>query len=379
MLFTEKKLEARLRELSETRYRDAIQLERFAAVEDEEGANGARPPLHSASFELKTGETWSGRDRYLWLSRSIEIPQAWAGKTVLGRFDFGETGGGGNSGFESLLYWNGAPYQGVDSNHQEVFLPDDAAGSTGTMDIRLWSGLEGGGPPRDLKHTVNVAEICWLDEKIDDFYYTGRAVLETVKVLDAGHPDRTNLLRALDRAFLLVDWSVPGSDAYCESVHRAREVLHAELEGMDKQHSVTVTCVGHTHIDVAWLWRLKHTREKCARSFSTVLRLMERFPDYVFLQTQPQLYAYIKQDYPEIYEQIKERVREGRWEIGGGMWLEADCNLTSGESLVRQFLFGTRFMRDEFGVESTYLWLPDVFGYSWALPQICKSPALIRS
>lgn len=122
MLFTEKKLEARLRELSETRYRDAIQLERFAAVEDEEGANGARPPLHSASFELKTGETWSGRDRYLWLSRSIEIPQAWAGKTVLGRFDFGETGGGGNSGFESLLYWNGAPYQGVDSNHQEVFL-----------------------------------------------------------------------------------------------------------------------------------------------------------------------------------------------------------------------------------------------------------------
>jgi alpha-mannosidase len=90
------------------------------------------------------------------------------------------------------------------------------------------------------------------------------------------------------------------------------------------------------------------------------------------LQTQPQLYAYIKEDYPEIYEQIRERVREGRWEIGGGMWLEADCNLTSGESLVRQFLFGTRFMRQEFGVESTYLWLPDVFGYSWALPQILQ-------
>lgn len=372
MFFTESKLEARLRELSETRYRDAIQLGSFSATEDEAGAIGARPPAAAPSFELNTGETWKGRDRYVWLSRSVQIPQEWAGKTVLGRFDFGETGGGNNDGFESLFYWNGSPYQGVDSNHQEVFLPDDAAGTTGRMDIRLWSGLEGGGKPREMKHTVNRAELCWMDEKIDDFYYTGRAVLETIQALDAAHPERIGLLKALDRAFLQVDWSDPGSGAFCKSVHRARELLHTELNGMEKHHPVTITCIGHTHIDVAWLWRLKHTREKCARSFSTVLRLMERFPDYVFLQTQPQLYAYIKQDYPEIYEQIRERIREGRWEIGGGMWLEADCNLTSGESLVRQFLFGTRFIREEFGVESTYLWLPDVFGYSWALPQILR-------
>ncbi|BBI32944.1 alpha-mannosidase [Cohnella abietis] len=372
MLFTEKKLEARLQELNDTRYRDAIPLVSFSAVEDEIGATAARPPVGSPTFELKTGETWKGRDRYIWLSRSIEIPSEWAGKTVLGRFDFGETGGGNNDGFESLLYWNGAPYQGVDSNHQEVFLPDEAAGTTGTMDIRLWSGLDGGGKPREMKHTVNRAELCWLDERIDDFYYTGRAVLETIQALGVAHPDRVGLVKALDRAFLKVDWSQPGSEAYRESVYDAREQLLAELNGFEKHHPVTVTTIGHTHIDVAWLWRLKHTREKCARSFSTVLRLMERFPDYVFLQTQPQLYAYIKQDYPEIYEQIRERVSEGRWEIGGGMWLEADCNLTSGESLVRQFLFGTRFMREEFDVESTYLWLPDVFGYSWALPQILQ-------
>ncbi len=372
MLFTEKKLEARLLELSETRYRDAVPLERFSAVEDEGGATGARPPAGSPTFELKTGETWKGRDRYIWLSRNIKVPKEWAGKTVLGRFDFGETGGGNNDGFESLLYWNGAPYQGVDSNHQEVFLPDEAAGAVGRMDIRLWSGLDGGGKPREMRHTVNRAELCWLDERIDDFYYTGRAVLETIQALGAAHPDRVGLVKALDRAFLKVDWSQPGSDSYRKSVYEAREQLLAELNRFEKHHPVTVTAIGHTHIDVAWLWRLKHTREKCARSFSTVLRLMERFPDYVFLQTQPQLYAYIKRDYPEIYEQIRERVREGRWEIGGGMWLEADCNLTSGESLVRQFLFGTRFMREEFDVESTYLWLPDVFGYSWALPQILR-------
>lgn len=372
MLFTEKKLEARLSELSETRYRDAIPLESFLAVEDEAGENGARPPADKPAFELKTGDTWKGRDRYIWLSRDVVIPKEWAGKTVLGRFDFGETGGGNNEGFEALLYWNGAPYQGVDSNHQEVFLPDGAAGAAGRMDIRLWSGLDGGGKPRDMKHTINRAEICWLDELIDDYYYTGLAVLQTIKLLDASHPDRIGLVKALDRAFLLVDWSNPGSEAFRESVYEARERLLEELNKLEKHHPVTVTAIGHTHIDVAWLWRLKHTREKSARSFSTVLRLMERYPDYVFLQTQPQLYAYIKRDYPEIYEQIRERIREGRWEIGGGMWLEADCNLTSGESLVRQFLFGTRFMREEFNKESSYLWLPDVFGYSWALPQILR-------
>ncbi|MBW7455084.1 alpha-mannosidase [Paenibacillus sepulcri] len=372
MLFAEKKLKARLHELSETRYRNLIPLGSFSAAEDEHGAAGARPMDVPPTFELKTGDSWSGRDRYIWLSRSIEVPQEWNGKTVLALFDFGETGGGNNEGFESLLYWNGTPYQGVDSYHQEVFLPEQSAGTSGRLDIRLWSGLDGGGKPREIKHTINRADLCWLDERVDDFYYTGTAVLETVQVLDAGSPDRMGLIKALDRAFLKVDWSEPGSAAYYDSVYEARELLSAELARFEKHHPVTVTCVGHTHIDVAWLWRLKHTREKSARSFSTVLRLMERFPDYVFLQTQPQLYAYIKQDYPEIYEQIRDRIREGRWEIGGGMWLEADCNLTSGESLVRQFLFGTRFMREEFGVESTYLWLPDVFGYSWALPQILK-------
>ena len=130
--------------------------------------------------------------------------------------------------------------------------------------------------------------------------------------------------------------------------------------------------MGHTHIDVAWLWRLKHTREKAQRSFATILRLMDRYEDYQFLQSQPQLYSYVKEDCPELYKKISKRVEQGRWEPEGGMWLEADCNLPSGESLVRQFLHGIRFFRKEFGKKCRYLWLPDVFGYSWALPQIMK-------
>src|SRR5699024_5950059 len=110
-----------------------------------------------------------------------------------------------------------------------------------------------------------------------------------------------------------------------------------------EEKKITVDVVGHTHIDTAWLWRLRHTREKCARSFSTVNRLMEEYPEYIFLHTQAQQYDFIRQDYPDIFEQIRLRAAEGRWEPAGGMWVECDCNLPSGESIVRQLLYGTRF------------------------------------
>ena len=264
----------------------------------------------------------------------------------------------------------------MDSNHQEVFFPPDLIGQTIKLRFRLWSGLEGGGQPRILDHKFQRAEIAWFDEGTDDLYFTSKAMLETVNMLDRNRPERELLLIALNRAFLEINWSHPGSQAFYNSVYAANHALQRELAQIPHQHPVTIHCIGHAHIDVAWRWRLKHTREKAARTFSTALRLMEQYPDYYFLQTQPQLYDYIKTDYPEIYAQIRPRVQEGRWETEGGAWLEPDCNIPSGESLVRQLLFGTRFFRQEFGTECTYLWLPDVFGYSWALPQILKKSGI---
>ena len=141
---------------------------------------------------------------------------------------------------------------------------------------------------------------------------------------------------------------------------------------MSGHDDIIASSIGHTHIDVAWWWTVSQTREKTARSFSTVLKLMEEYPNYKFMSSQPQLYVFLKERYPEVYEKVKERVKEGRWIPEGGMWLEADCNLTSGESLVRQFLYGKQFFKEEFGIDSKILWLPDVFGYSGALPQIMK-------
>ena len=138
------------------------------------------------------------------------------------------------------------------------------------------------------------------------------------------------------------------------------------------EHAPVVSAVGHTHIDIAWLWTVGQTREKVIRSFSTVLELMERYPDYRFMSSQPILYQFVKEQSPELYARIKERVKEGRWETDGAMWLESDCNLPCGESLVRQIIKGEKFFMDEFGIPSRCLWLPDVFGYSAAIPQILK-------
>ncbi len=371
MFWTMDKLNARIAELSSYRYRDAVPISGFQCATDADGVPGHRPPDKMDEFTLQIGDRWQGRDLYLWLECTVQVPSAWDGRTIVGRFNFGTSGGGNNSGFESLAFVEGVPYQGVDSHHQEIFLSSEMAGRSIKLQFRLWSGLEGGGRPTVQEHVLHQAELTWLDEDTDDLYFTGKATLDTVRILPEESPDRVELLNVLDRAFRLLDWSMPGSDRFYASVQEARSELNQKLNEIErKSNPVTVNCIGHTHIDVAWLWRLKHTREKSARSFSTVLRLMERFPEYIFLQTQPQLYDYLKQDYPELYEQIRQRVAEGRWEVDGAMWLEADCNLSSGESLVRQILQGTRFFQQEFGQECKFLWLPDVFGYSWALPQI---------
>ena len=122
-----------------------------------------------------------------------------------------------------------------------------------------------------------------------------------------------------------------------------------------------MTAVGHAHIDTGWLWPVKETIRKCARTFTTQLDLIDRYPDYVFGASMPQHYQFMKDFYPSIFKRIKAAVKKGQWELQGGMWVEADCNLISGESMVRQLLYGKIFFKKEFGVDVDNLWLPDVF------------------
>lgn len=375
MLHTETKIRQRIEELKGYRYRHIKHFDGFRVKEDVSGkVNPSMPEWTGADDFLQPGERWTGRDRYLWLETKLLLPEEW--KTPVGVFDFGLTGGGYNSGFEAMLYIDDAIYQAVDTNHKEVFFKPEHLGRELTLTFRLWSGLEGGGTPREMEHTYQEAFIALLDDDTDDLIYLSDMVLRAVLSFPEEKPERHDLLAALDEAFLLIDWTEAWSDEFYASIQAACESLNNAIEGMDKNTSLQVSCVGHTHIDTAWLWRLKHTREKASRSFATVLRLMEQFPEYIFLHTQPQQYEYIKEDFPELYAKIKERVKEGRWEIDGGMWVEADCNIPSGESLTRQLLLGRKFMVEEFEKEPKYLWLPDVFGYSWALPQILKKSGI---
>ncbi len=369
MFFTIDKFRRRVEELEGRRYFGNVSIAPFTSME-----GGLSPDEHYHEFpekiqgpEFQLNDIFVGRDRYLWLDKSITLPEKKEGCEIVGLFDFGETGGGHNSGFESLLYVDGQAYQGVDANHNEVFFPEDAGELR--LSFLLWTGLEGGGPHRTFYHQCKRADIAYLHKKTDELYYFARAITETLLLLEKDSEVYEDLKGALDRALNCLNWD---KDAFYPSAETAHDVLMEELDHMEKRTDVTVNVVGHTHIDVAWLWRLKHTREKAQRSFSTVLRLMEKYDEYIFLQTQPQLYKFVKEDCPQLYEGMKKAAAEGRWEPDGGMWVEADCNISSGEALVRQFLHGTRFFEQEFGKKCEYLWLPDVFGYSWALPQILK-------
>ena len=376
MFHTENKLKARINELEPYRYLNRKAIEGWKVKADISKEEKYPPKVDESWSDFPVGSNWEGRDYYLWLVTELQIPVLKEEEDFVLLFYFGKTGPGYCSGFESMIFINDEPYQGVDSNHCEVFIGATYSGQTVRLALKLWSGLEGGGPQQVMYHKFLYADHSMLSPTVDDLYYTSKVMLDTVLLLDSNDPRRFKMLNALERAYEKVDWSEPGGEHFYGSLEEANLLLNGELLGMTKDTPITITAVGHTHIDVAWLWQLKHTREKSARSFSTVLRLMERYPEYIFLQSQPQLYAYIKEDYPEIYEKIKEKIAEGTWEVDGAMWVEADCNISSGESLVRQILHGSRFIKQEFGKETKYLWLPDVFGYSWALPQILKKSGI---
>lgn len=363
-----------IEELRELRYKKLHDIKEFNWFEDD-GRIGNNLP-QGDSVIVEPGFRWKGWDQYNWICATLTIPEELMGDEVVGLFDFGvPSGSGNNSHFESLLYLNGNPYQAADGNHKEVFLNPQVNGSTLDLKFRVWSGLNGGGRPTDMVMEIVRAQFGVLDHDTDALYYLALTALETYEILDSGHEYKEWILNSLVQCFRLLDYTHPGSETFYNSAKEAYTYLEHRLDGRGKP-DVNVTLLGHTHIDVAWLWRLRHTREKAARSFSTVNRLMDRYDHYNFLQTQAQLYEYIKTDYPQIYELIKERVAQGRWEPSGSMWVECDCNVASGESIIRQILVGKNFFKKEFGYDNDFLWLPDVFGYSWAMPQILKKSGI---
>jgi alpha-mannosidase len=223
----------------------------------------------------------------------------------------------------------------------------------------LFGRMQDGGTLKEAVIAVRHPELLALAYDVEVLH-------ELMQQLPPDSARHQRIWAALNDAALLLN------DLTDAEAARARAVLAPELAKRGGDPSLTISAVGHAHIDLAWLWPLRETIRKGARTFSTALRMMERYPDYVFGASQAQLYLWMKERHPELYAQVKRRVAEGRWEVQGAMWVEADTNVTGGEALARQLLLGKRFFRDEFGVDVTNLWLPDVFGYSGALPQLLR-------
>ena len=265
------------------------------------------------------------------------------------------------------MFVNGEVYQGIDMNHRECLITRSGkAGETLTIDLQAYTGIM----HEEFALRTQIEEI---DAEIEKLYYDLWVPLAAFSRMEADDKNRKDIEYVLNETINLLDLRTPYSEDFYRSVREASAYIQKALyEDMAGYEDVIATCIGHTHIDVAWWWTVAQTREKVGRSFATVLKLMDEYPNYKFMSSQPQLYAFLKERYPELYEKAKQRIKEKRWEPEGGMWVEADCNLTSGESLVRQFMHGKRFFKEEFGVDNRILWLPDVFGYSGALPQIMK-------
>ena len=217
-------------------------------------------------------------------------------------------------------------------------------------------------------YTLRRADICLRDLVVWELHQDLWTLLGLHDQLPPGSTRKASLLAAFEDVLAAVD---PHDVAGTAGAGRA--VLSEVLAHRSGDPSHTVHAVGHAHIDSAWLWPVRETRRKCARTFSNVLTLMEQNDEFTFACSSAQQYAWIKEDYPELFERIAQRVAEGRFIPVGGMWVESDTNMPGGEALVRQFVEGTQFFQANFGVEPLEVWLPDSFGYTAAMPQIARA------
>ncbi len=337
----------------------------------------------SLAYErLNEGDRWGSNYQMAWLRMTGTVPTEWAGNEIVARLDVGG---------EGLVYdASSAILQGIssgsvfDKDYSRDLLPlfDYAQGGE---TVELWIdasandlfGLITEPDPAEESSKrygewnaeLKSARLAVFNRELWDLWLDLRIMLGLIRQLPEDGVRRSRLIRCGSEAV----------DAYAEdqaNTLAARGILARELSQPATTADLNAIAIGHAHLDTAWLWPVCEGKRKAERTFASQCALLERFPDYFFGASQPHQYEYVRDRKPELYERIKQHVTAGRWEPLGGMYTEADCNLASGEALARQLLYGKRFFLDEFGIDVKHLWLPDVFGYSAALPQLLKKAGI---
>lgn len=315
---------------------------------------------------------YPGYDCAHFFKASVTVPKEWEGKPLRAKFAVGG---------ESLVKCNGKVVAGCTTRDSipertEFSLGTAKGGEVLNFDIEatvdsMYFADNGG---MDLVPTLETkfveTSIYTIDPEVEGFMYDLMVAFDARNHLSDEHI-REKLYAAIDDCLHIVDYDFE-PDEVRKSIYEARKFYNQKLSEIKWTPQSNVILTGHSHIDVAWLWRVQESIRKSARTFTNVTTLMDEYPEMTFGQSQAVLYDMTKKHYPEIYEKIKEKVANNQWDICGNVWVEADTNIASGESLIRQVLYGTEYFKKEFGKASKTYWLPDCFGFTAALPQIIK-------
>ncbi|SHJ75098.1 alpha-mannosidase [Rubritalea squalenifaciens DSM 18772] len=327
------------------------------------------------------GDRWGSIWDTVWFRVCAEVPDDWKGESVVASINLSYAKHEG-FGREGLVYIDGQPTIAINRARSDIPLIENAEGGEKIefyIEAAANPAAQMGWGDNDLLmpdystpplFSMEKARLATFNREAHQLKLDYEVCHEAMLALPDNEPRRGQLYRALNQACSVLEL---GDST---SIVPARAVLEKVMSRKNGDTNHSITAVGHAHIDTAWLWPLRETIRKCARTFSTALRYMEKYPDYQFACSQPQQYSWMKKYYPSIYADIKKAVARGQWEPVGGMWIEADCNISSGESLIRQLIHGKNFYEEEFGIEVKDLWLPDVFGYAAALPQILQKAGI---
>lgn len=371
------RMERLMRHLSELQWKDTRTLIGWKLKRGRYIQPGQYDWIEQAEIE-QAGDRLDGTSgtTYL-LQKNIDIPLDWPVEDV---------GLVMESGGEGLLRINGCSYHGVDSNHSFVPLNPLKVGNTPELEIELMDPEPNPEEPlnqqfyprRQPMSDISI-QLVQVNRPLRSLLYTLTVATGAAALLDEQSLEKHRLMQALyvvHDAFSHLTGKADEDQARLPEEGEIRQLENMLLtvlrEDSTGEKAGVMHMVAQSHIDLAWLWPVRETVRKGSRTFSTALSLIEEFPEFSYAQSQPQLYAYVKEHDPELYERVKAQVASGRWELVGGMWVEPDLNIPSGESLVRQNLYGQKFYLEEFGKRSFIEWLPDTFGYCASLPQILK-------
>lgn len=371
----QRRIDSWRRALRERLYRPlaSIPLEGYLTTQHLSYEEAVRGPF----APLAVGTSWGAKWEYGWFRGRVILPEEAKGHRivlVLG------TGG------ESLVYVNGQAVGARDREHREITLTQQGR-ALDTFEI-VAESYAGHGPmvtrvgpvppdritvpePPATQHVLGTTTFGIWEEDLYQLLMDVETLVRLRNVLDARSLRVAQIDQGLRDFTLIVDPELAYEEFFA-TVHSGRERLRPLLAAMNGDTVPELFAFGHAHIDVAWLWPLAETERKTARTFSSQLALLDEYPFYRFMHSTPHLYMKLAEQYPALFERVKQAAQRGQFIVEGGMWVESDTNIPSGESLIRQFLFGKRYFREEFGVECELLWLPDVFGYSGALPQILR-------